>query len=69
MTGGGSISLIGIDSLGDVRIEGTDAAASIIGSRGLADMPDWMMVQPHFADPSAQALDHAMLMSATNHAV
>ncbi|HET9354744.1 MAG TPA: hypothetical protein VFO42_01115 [Sphingomicrobium sp.] len=69
LTGGGSISLIGIDSIGDVRVETAGSPASVMGWREAAPAIELAMLQPHFADPSAQALDQAMLIAASNHAL
>ncbi|WP_118857540.1 Calx-beta domain-containing protein [Sphingomonas mesophila] len=69
LTGGGSISLIGIASLGDVKVESAGATASNLGWQELAATPAELVLQPHFVDPSAQTLEHAMLLNANAHAL
>ncbi len=40
-----------------------------MGWREAAPSVDLASLQPHFADPSAQAMEHAMLLSASSHTV
>ena len=68
LTGGGSISLLGIDSLGGVQVEGDGAAASKMGWLEPAPLAELSALQPLAADPMSQMLEHAMLMNATAQA-
>lgn len=64
LTGGGSISLIGIDSLADVRIDGGAAGASKMGWLEPTPVLELSALQPLAPDPVSQMLEQAMLINA-----